>query len=76
MELVKFQPKKVTVRAGDSVVWTNRDLFPHTVVSKTAGIESREIASGASWTFTPKMPGEFEYVCTLHPVMKGVLEVK
>jgi plastocyanin len=76
MELVKFQPEKIIVKAGDSIVWINKDVFPHTVVSKPAGFDSREVAAGASWTFTPKTPGEFEYVCTLHPVMKGVLEVK
>ena len=76
VELGKVQPEKLTVKAGDSVVWKNKDLFPHTVVSKTAGMDSREIAAGATWTFTPKTTGDFEYVCTLHPVMKGVLEVK
>ncbi len=76
IELVKFQTEKLTVNAGDSVVWVNKDVFPHTVVSKTGGFDSREIASGASWTFTPKTAGEFPYVCTLHPVMTAVLVVK
>jgi plastocyanin len=76
MELVKFQPEKLSVNTGDSVVWVNKDMVPHTVVSKTGGFDSRDVAAGASWTFTAKTPGEFEYVCTLHPVMKAVLQVK
>ena len=76
MELVKFQPDTLTINRGDSVVWTNKDLFPHTVVSKVGGFDSREVAAGASWTFTANSGGEVEYVCTLHPVMKGVLRVK
>jgi plastocyanin len=51
----------------------NRDPFPHTATS--AKFDSKDIAPGASWTFTAKAPGELPYVCTLHPTMKGTLRV-
>jgi len=73
MEAVAFQPGALTVKVGDAVVWVNRDPFPHTATS--AKFDSKDIAPGASWTFTAKAPGELPYVCTLHPTMKGTLRV-
>ena len=74
IEAVSFQPDVLTMRAGDSVVWLNRDPFPHTATSN--GFDSRIIAAGQSWRYTPKARGEFPYVCTLHPTMKATLRVK
>jgi plastocyanin len=39
-------------------------------------IDSREISAGKSWKYTPRRVGEYSYTCTLHPNMKGTLEVK
>jgi len=74
MEAVAFQPAALTVKVGDRVVWVNRDPFPHTATSAT--FDSKDIAPGASWTYTATAPGEFPYVCTLHPTMKATLRVR
>jgi plastocyanin len=76
MEGTSFQPPMLTVKAGDSVVWVNRDPFPHTATSGTGGFDSNVILPDKSWTYTPKTKGEFAYVCTLHLTMKGVLRVE
>jgi plastocyanin len=73
MEAVAFQPAALTVEVGDKIVWVNRDSFPHTATS--AAFDSRDIAAGASWTYTATAAGEFPYVCTLHPTMKATLRV-
>ena len=73
MEAVAFQPAALSVKVGDRVVWVNRDPFPHTATA--AAFDSKDIAPGASWTYTAKAPGEFSYVCTLHPTMKATLHV-
>ena len=73
MEAVAFQPPALTIKAGDRVVWVNRDPFPHTATSPA--FDSKDIAPGASWTYTPNAPGDVPYVCTLHPTMKGLLRV-
>jgi plastocyanin len=74
MEGVAFQPASLTLAIGDSVVWVNKDPFPHTATSK--GIfDSKEISVGKSWQFTPSAAGELAYVCAYHPTMKGVLRV-
>ena len=75
IEAMTFQPEKLTVRRGDTVVWINKDPFPHTATA--AGVfDSRSIPSGGSWKHPVGKPGTFPYVCTLHPTMNAVLEVK
>jgi len=70
-----FQPGDLTVNAGDTIVWINKDLFPHTATS--GGLfDSGSIAPNQSWQYTPSEPGEFDYVCSFHPTMKGRLSVK
>lgn len=75
MEAVKYQPETVTVKRGDTVIWVNKDPFPHTVTAKGV-FDSHVILAGKSWKYTPRKPGEYAYVCTLHPTMKGTLKVE
>ena len=76
IEAVQFVPPALTVKVGDTIVWVNKDPFPHTAVSKEAGLDSKDIAAGASWKFVATTKGEFPYICTLHPTMKGTLRVE
>jgi plastocyanin len=76
MEGVGFMPTALTVAKGDTVVWVNKDAFPHTATAQDKTFDSKEIAAGKSWRFTAKKAGTFAYVCTLHPTMKGTLVVK
>ena len=75
MDSTAFSPPTLTVKAGDRVVWQNRDPFPHTATAKGV-FDSGSIAAGTKWTYTARKRGEFDYVCTLHPTMKGRLLVK
>jgi plastocyanin len=74
MEAVRFRPAALTVRTGDSVIWANRDPFPHTATSPV--FESKVLPPGQSWRYVANVRGEFPYVCTLHPTMKGTLRVE
>jgi plastocyanin len=71
-----YQPAALTVKVGDSVVWINKDPFPHTVTSQTGGFDSQPLQPAQSWTYVASKKGEFSYVCTLHPTMKGTLRVE
>jgi plastocyanin len=75
MDGTRFVPETVTVKRGDRVVWVNKDFFPHTA---TAGrtFDSKSVPAGKSWSYVTRDAGEFEYVCTLHPGMKGTLIVQ
>jgi plastocyanin len=76
IEGMRFQPEGLTVAAGDTVVWLNRDMVPHTATSPAGRFDSGELAPGKSWTYTVRATGEFTYICTYHPLMKAILRVK
>ena len=69
-------PQTVEVRRGDTVVWRNKDPFPHNATGGKGGPRLPDIATGARWTFKAKERGSYPYVCTLHRTMTGVLIVK
>ncbi len=68
-------PETLTVKGGDTIVWVNKDPFPHTVTSPGA-FDSGPIAAGKSWQFTARRAGTYPYVCMLHSNMKGTLRVE
>jgi len=76
IEGLKFSPATLEVKAGDTVVWQNKDPFPHNVSAENKAFHSPDFGSGRSWTFKAKRKGEFAYVCTLHRNMKATLVVK
>jgi plastocyanin len=76
MENMRFQPETLTVARGDTIVWINKDLVPHTARSKAGGFDSEVIQAEQSWRFTVQKKGDFAYVCTFHPTMTAMLRVK
>jgi plastocyanin len=76
MENMRFQPERLTVAHGDTVVWINKDLVPHTATSKAGGFDSQVIQPEKSWKFAVRKKGDFAYVCTFHPTMTAMLRVK
>ena len=71
-----YSPKQVTVKAGDTVTWTNEDDIPHTVTSKTMLFRSKPLDSNDKFSFTFTTPGSFPYFCSLHPMMTGMIVVE
>ena len=76
IEAMQFSPATLEVKVGDTVVWKNKDAFPHNVTAANKGFRSVDIQSGHSWNFKARGKGVFPYVCTLHPNMKATLIVK
>ena len=76
IENMRFSPDALTVQRGDRVVWVNKDLFPHTATALTKAFDSRSIEPNASWTYVARKPGQYAYVCTLHPTMKARFTVR
>ena len=76
IEGTRFQPSALTVKAGDTVVWINKDPFPHTATSKTGAFDSKDIEPERTWRYVPTKRGTFAYVCRLHPTMKATLQVR
>jgi plastocyanin len=76
IEGVQFDPPVLTVKVGDTIVWLNRDPFPHTATARGGQFDSHEIAAGRSWKYTARKAGVFPYACTLHPTMMATLRVE
>ena len=76
IEGMRFQPERLTVARGDTIVWVNKDLVPHTATSEAGRFDSQTIETAKSWKLTARTKGEFPYVCTFHPTMKAMLDVK
>jgi plastocyanin len=73
---MQFSPATLEVTAGDTVVWINKDPFPHTATSDRDGFHSKTILPEHSWSYVAKQRGTFPYRCVLHENMHGTLFVK
>ena len=70
-----FAPTSLTVAAGSTVTWTNRDDEPHTVVSDSGLFHSAALDTNESFSFRFEKPGTYRYMCTIHPRMVGTIVV-
>jgi plastocyanin len=83
MKNIQFAPKDITVKAGETITFTNDEAVPHDV-HKTAG-PGDDFASGPTggmqegdtFKLTLDKPGKYEFVCDVHaPGMAGSITVK
>jgi plastocyanin len=73
---MNFSPASLTVPAGSTVTWTNNDGFAHTVTSKTNAFDSGSIANGKTFSFTFSTAGKYDYYCSIHTSMTGLVVVQ
>ena len=71
-----FGPPELTVTAGATITWTNRDDIPHTVVSPDKVFKSKVLDTDERFSFTFNTPGTFLYFCSIHPKMTGKVVVR
>lgn len=74
IQQMKFTPADLTVNEGDTVIWINKDIVEHNVTAASKDWASPNLPSGMSWNKV--ITKSTAYSCTLHPVMKGSLNVK
>ena len=83
-----FSHQDVTVRAGTTVVWTNRDPVQHTVTSgspsdpdagslfDSGSSQADWVVQGETYSFTFNEAGVFPYYCRIHGApMSGTITV-
>jgi plastocyanin len=77
MKNIQFDPKDVTVKAGQTVRWVNDDDVEHNVVARS-GANFKSDLFGKGGTFETKVDkaGTVAYVCTVHPAMMATLNVQ
>lgn len=73
----KFAPALLSVKAGTTVNWTNREKrTTHSLLfGDPPGFESDRLFPGESWRRVFDTPGRYPYQCGPHPEMKGVVVV-
>ena len=71
---LRFEPGELRVAEGDTVVWINHDLVPHTVAAVDSSWSSGGLAADGSWR---RVVGtESEYYCEYHPTMRGRIRLQ
>jgi len=76
MANIQFAPRQITVKPGQTVVWTNRDSVVHNVTATGgATFRSANFGQGGSFRWRAAKPGTVVYVCTIHPGMGGTITV-
>ena len=72
-----FTPQALTVKAGTTVTWTNKDDIPPGVAwTNNAFAKSQALDTDDSYSLTLTTPGTYQYFCYLHPHMVGTLVVQ
>ncbi len=70
-----FTPASITVTAGTTIKWTNKDAITHTVTSNTGVFDSQNVNAGGTYSYTFATVGTYPYHCTIHPSMTGSVVV-
>lgn len=68
----KFEPKTIEIAVGDTVTWSFEGSALHNVSGP--GFKSKNLKDG-TFEHAFNSAGTVDYVCTLHPGMKGTVEV-
>ena len=71
-----YQADPVYVARGDTVVWVNADMVPHTVTARDGRWDSQSLVPSASWRLIAEEAGRYQYFCVFHPSMEGTLVVR
>jgi plastocyanin len=72
-----FSPNTLTLPAGATVTWTNRDTLPHVVSSADNQFKkSTVLKTGQSFSDTFGTSGTYSYFCSIHPRMTGKIIIK
>ena len=76
IENFSFKPATVTVKAGTTVTWVNRDNEPHTVSDSDKLFKSGAMDTDEQFSYTFAAPGTYNYFCAIHPRMTGQIIVR
>lgn len=78
MQSITFEPNSLSVKAGDTVTWTNEESVGHDVTADDGSFKSGPpggMKQGDSFEHKFDEAGSFSYKCTVHSNMIGAVEV-
>jgi plastocyanin len=70
-----FSPSTITVAAGTTITWTNKDAVAHTVTSNSGLFDSGSMGKDATYSHTFATAGTFAYYCKIHTNMTASVVV-
>ncbi len=70
-----FVPDTVHIKAGQAVMWTNKDTAPHTTTELSGAFDSGTINTDQTFSFTFGTTGTYTYHCLVHPMMKNAVVI-
>lgn len=73
---MQFSPARLTIKAGDSVVFENADGPAHTATADNGSFDTGNLSSGKSASVTFSEAGEIKYFCRWHRSMRGKITVQ
>ena len=75
---MEFHPAALTVAVGDTIVWVNRDIVPHTATAsgRVKAWDTKQLSQGQTGRYIARHKGTLHYSCTLHPTMHGTVIVR
>lgn len=71
-----FVPEEIPASVGDTIVFVNDDIVPHTVTALDTTWASEHLEPGDSWRMIVRPGGAAGYFCEYHPTMRGRLSVR
>jgi plastocyanin len=71
-----YTPPTLVVAPGTTVTWKNDDDSPHRIGDKNGTFKSAALDTDDTFSHTFAAPGEYPYICTIHPYMVGKIIVK
>lgn len=80
IQVFQFMPNVLEVKAGTTVVWTNKDNIEHSITNGVPGkpggkFDSGFFTQGKTFSFTFTEAGEYPYFCMRHNSMQGMVRV-
>ena len=71
-----FSPKSVTITAGDTIKWVNKDNDNHQIYADHGEFVSAILKPNQSFSFTFRAAGTYTYKDELHPKIRATIVVK
>ena len=75
VQFAAFGPANVDVLAGDKITWMNVSVRRHDVAATDGSFDSGSLFPGAMFQRTFAQEGSVPYFCSLHPTMRGTINV-
>jgi plastocyanin len=74
MQNLEILPAEVSAKVGDTIEWTNKDVFAHTATARNGDFDVT-LQPNKSGSFMLKKAGNVDYYCRFHPNMKATLKI-